>query len=257
MTDTEGNELDCYEAVEAVDHHPTEVIHLGMDVQEIEGGQTYWNVYVPTKWDHGQRLLLLSQEEFRAVGNVLLLEALAMPDYSVLSPPETILVNNLVAPMGKFHLDVTMRQCPAEHSTVLDRLGDNYSCSECKAIYDDDGELVDTFGVWEQIDPNTQEFDDTLGIVRNEAMEITHDPTGLFAELYYCNDDGHLLTPTGSDGNYHCPDCGRTFFISDEDLALGRFQDAADGPFSDEEEARQAYEDYGGPNHSNHDDFQK
>lgn len=51
-----------------------------------------------------------------------------------------------------------------------------------------------------------------------------HSNHDLFAENFFCNDDGHLLTPTGQ-GYYHCPECDWKGFISDEDLYLGRFQE--------------------------------
>ena len=212
----EGNELDCYEASEARECGGT--IHLGMDATQNEDQRTYWNVFVPAKWDMGQRLLLLTEEEFRAVGNVLLLEALAVPQYSVLSRTEAIAVNNLVAPQGKFHLAIPLRQCPeTDCQTVLDRLGDkHWHCSECGAIIDEDGELAtwaDTgLADWEELDPMTQEFDDALSIVRSETMEVIDDPHNVLTK---------------------------------------------DGVTKMEQEAHEAYEDHGGPNHSNHDDFQE
>jgi len=113
---------------------------------------------------------------------------------------------------------------------------------------------------WVEMDPMTQEWDDALGIVRDEEMKITHLPDhlkpmfevnifgdwvlkteeevaqayedyggpnhsnhDLFEEQYFCERDNHLLTPTG-EGYYHCPECSWSGFISDEDIELHRFE---------------------------------
>lgn len=220
---TEGNEsmeLDCYEAVEAIGHHKSEVIHLGMDVQEIEGGQTYWNVYVPTKWDHGQRLLLVSEEEFNTISMVLSLEAFVEPQYSHLSKEMNNTLDNLIAPMGKFHSTEPIHQCP-DCQTVLIRLGPNHwVCDRCAVTLDSDFEMVALIEdeAWIEMDTQTLEFDDALGIVRNEAMEIIAFPDWLASQMVLDGDHFELKETV---------------------------------------EVAQAYEDYGGANHSNHDDYQE
>lgn len=80
---------------------------------------------------------------------------------------------------------------------------------------DDGSRLVLLREQWEEMDVRSQAFDDALGIVRNEAMEIIAFPDWLSSQLVL---DG---------------------------LPISHFV------LKVEAEAHEAYENYGGPNHSN------
>lgn len=205
--ETDGNELDCYEASEA--RTVGGVIHLGMDATLNEEQMTYWNVFVPAKWDCDQRLLLLTKEEFETISMVLTMEAFTEGIYSPFSKDVQNTLDNLITPNGLFHSPTPIHQCP-DCQTVLIPLGDNHwVCDRCAVTLDSDFEMVALIEDenWVEMDPQTQEWDDALSIVRNEAMEVIDDPNHVYS--------------------------------TDEEI-----------------EATQAYADYGGPNHSNHDDFE-
>lgn len=212
----EGNELDCYEASEARECGGT--IHLGMDATQNEDQRTYWNVFVPAIWDNGQRLILLTKDEFEVIGGLLNAEFLASPSFSPLRGEQMDTVANLVGKKGAFGSLDPQRYCP-ECSTFVIPLGDNHwVCDKCAVTLDDDGEIVALIEdeEWVEMDTQTLEFDDALGIVRNEAMQVIAFPDWLASQMTLDGDHFEL---------------------------------------KDTVEVAQAYEDHGGANHSNHDDF--
>ena len=214
-------------------------------------GTDGWKVYLPPRTADGNRLLLISDEQFEVISMVLTMEAFTEPQYSPFPVSIQNELDNLITPNGLFHSPTPIHQCP-DCQSILIPLGDkHWVCDRCAVTLDADFEMVALIEDedWIEMDPMTMEFDMALSIVRDDDMNVLDDPYGvteegearqayedhggpnhsnhdLFEVSYYCNDDGHLLTPTGQ-GYYHCPECDWKGFISDEDVELGRFQDKA------------------------------
>lgn len=212
----DGNELDCYEPVAARTVGGT--IHLEMDGIMNEDQTTFWNVYVPAQWDQGQRLVLLSEEQFEFIGTLLAGELMNDEQHSPLRADQWNIIQTLAGKAGPWSGAKAPVFCP-ECLTYLIPLGDkHFICNDCGVTLDEFMEEVIIFedDDWIEIDPMTQEWDDALGIVRDDDMKIIDLPDHL-KPLFEVNIFG-------------------------------------DWVLKYDEEVRQAYEDYGGPNHSNHPD---